>query len=61
MLNDELRIEDEPRLEEVAALDDRLDGHNVVATGCNAGRWRTVRSRVYKCQTCGKEITQRTA
>ena len=42
MLNDELRIEDEPRLEEVAALDDRLYRHNVGATGCDDGRWLAI-------------------
>jgi GNAT superfamily N-acetyltransferase len=42
MPNDELRIEDEPRLEEVAALDDRLYRHNVGATGCADGRWLAI-------------------
>ena len=42
MLNDELRVEEEPRLEEVAALGDRLHRHNVVVTGCDDGRWLAI-------------------
>ena len=38
----ELRIEDEPRQEEVVALDDRLHRHNVAATGCDDGRWLAI-------------------
>ena len=42
MTADELRIEDEPRLEEVAALDDRLYRHNVAVTGWDDGRWLAI-------------------
>ena len=42
MTSDELRVEDEPRLEEVAALDDQLYRHNVAVTGCNDGRWLAI-------------------
>lgn len=41
-MNQELRVEDEPRLEEVAALDDRLYRHNIVVTGCADGRWLAI-------------------
>ena len=41
-MSDALVVEDEPRLEEVAALDDRLHRHNVVATGCDNGRWLAI-------------------
>ena len=41
-MNDALRVEDEPRLEEVAALDDHLYRHNVLATGCGDGRWLAI-------------------
>jgi GNAT superfamily N-acetyltransferase len=40
--DDELRIEDDPRLEEVAALEDRLYRYNVVVTGCDDGRWLAI-------------------
>lgn len=42
MMSDELRVEDEPRLEEVAALEDRLYRHNVTVTGCDDGRWLAI-------------------
>jgi GNAT superfamily N-acetyltransferase len=42
MMDDELRIEDEPRQAEVAALDDRLYRHNVAVTGCDDGRWLAI-------------------
>jgi len=38
----EIIIQDEPRLEEVAALDDRLYEYNVAATGCADGRWLAI-------------------
>ena len=38
----EIVIQDEPRLEEVAALDDRLYEYNVAATGCADGRWLAI-------------------
>ena len=41
-MNGELRVEDEPRLEEVAALEDRLHQHNVAVTGCGDGRWLAI-------------------
>jgi GNAT superfamily N-acetyltransferase len=40
--DDELRVEDEPRLQEIAALEDRLYQHNVPATGCDDGRWLAI-------------------
>ena len=39
---DELVIEDEPRLEEVAALDERLYRYGVSVTGRNDGRWLAI-------------------
>jgi GNAT superfamily N-acetyltransferase len=39
---DELAIEDEPRLEEVAALDERLYRYNVARTGHDDGRWLAI-------------------
>ena len=41
-MNDELEIEDEPRHEEVAALEDRLHRHNVAVTGCGDARWLAI-------------------
>ena len=41
-MNEELRVEDEPRLQEVAALEDRLYQHNVAVTGCDDGRWLAI-------------------
>jgi GNAT superfamily N-acetyltransferase len=41
-MEDELRIVDDPRHEEVAALDDRLYQHNVAVTGCDDGRWLAI-------------------
>ena len=41
-MNEELRVEDEPRLQEVAALEDRLYQHNVTVTGCGDGRWLAI-------------------
>ena len=41
-MDDELRIEDEPRQAEVAALEDRLHRHNVAATGFDDGRWLAI-------------------
>jgi hypothetical protein len=40
--NNELHVEDEPRLEDVAALDDRLYQHNAAVTGCDNGRWLAI-------------------
>ena len=42
LADDKLRIEDEPRPEDVAALDDRLYRHNAAVTGCDDGRWLAI-------------------
>jgi GNAT superfamily N-acetyltransferase len=42
MVPDELRVEDEPRLEDMAALDERLHEYNVRATGHADGRWLAI-------------------
>jgi GNAT superfamily N-acetyltransferase len=42
VIDDELRIEDEPRLEEVATLDERLHQYNVARTGRDDGRWLAI-------------------
>ncbi len=42
MTADALRIEDEPRLEEVAALDDLLYRYNVAVTGWDDGQWLAI-------------------
>ena len=42
MTADELRVETEPRLEDVAALDDHLYRHNVAVTGWDDGRWLAI-------------------
>ena len=42
MVRDELVVEDDPRLEEVAALDDRLYRYNAAATGHDDGRWLAI-------------------
>jgi GNAT superfamily N-acetyltransferase len=42
IMNDELRIEDDPRQAEVAALEDRLHRYNVAATGHDDGRWLAI-------------------
>ena len=41
-MDDELRIEDEPRREDVAALDDRLYRYSAAVTGCDNGRWLAI-------------------
>jgi len=41
-MHDDLRIEDEPRLADVAALDDRLYRYNAAVTGCDDGRWLAI-------------------
>jgi GNAT superfamily N-acetyltransferase len=38
----ELIIEDDPRLEEVGQLDDRLYRYNAAVTGCDNGRWLAI-------------------
>ena len=38
MLDDELRIEDDPRPEDVATLSERLYEHNASVTGCHDGQ-----------------------
>ena len=38
----ELRVEDEPPPEDVAALNDQLYRHNAAVTGCDNGRWLTI-------------------
>jgi GNAT superfamily N-acetyltransferase len=40
--DDDLRIEDEPRREDVALLHARLYEYNVAATGVDDGRWLTI-------------------
>jgi GNAT superfamily N-acetyltransferase len=42
MPDDELRIEDEPRSEDVALLGDRLYEHNAAVVGCDDGRWLAI-------------------
>ena len=42
MVNDELRVEDAPRPEDVAALDDRLYQYNATVTGHDDGRWLAI-------------------
>jgi GNAT superfamily N-acetyltransferase len=42
MIPHELVVEDEPRLEEVAALDEQLHRYNVSATGHADGRWLAI-------------------
>jgi GNAT superfamily N-acetyltransferase len=42
MVRDELVVEDEPRLEDVAALDEQLHRFNVSATGHDDGRWLAI-------------------
>ena len=41
-MDEDLRIESEPRLEEVAALDERLYRHSAAVTGCDDGRWLAI-------------------
>lgn len=41
-MDDELTIEDEPRREDVAALDDRLYRYSAAVTGCDNGRWLAI-------------------
>jgi GNAT superfamily N-acetyltransferase len=41
-MDDELRIEDEPRREDVAALDDRLYRYGAAVTGSDDGRWLAI-------------------
>jgi hypothetical protein len=40
--DDDLRIETDPRLEDVAALDHHLYQHNAAVTGCNDGQWLAI-------------------
>ena len=42
MVPDELAVEDEPRPEEAAALDERLHQYTVSATGRDDGRWLAI-------------------
>jgi GNAT superfamily N-acetyltransferase len=42
MTDDELRVEDAPRLEDIAALNDRLYRHNAAVTGCDDGEWLAI-------------------
>src|SRR5262245_1737555 len=42
MVPHELVVEEEPRLEEIAALDDRLYRYNASATGHHDGRWLAI-------------------
>jgi GNAT superfamily N-acetyltransferase len=41
-MDDELRIEDDPRQAEVAALEEQLHRHNLAVTGCDDGRWLAI-------------------
>jgi GNAT superfamily N-acetyltransferase len=41
-VNDELRVEDEPRSEDVTTLNERLYQYNVAVTGCDDGRWLAI-------------------
>ena len=42
MVPHELVVEDDPRLEEIAALDERLYRYNASATGHDDGRWLAI-------------------
>ena len=42
MAEDEFQVEDQPSLEEVAMLFDRLHRHNAAVTGCDDGRWLAI-------------------
>jgi GNAT superfamily N-acetyltransferase len=42
MGDEELLVESEPRLEDVAALDDHLYRHNAAVTGCDDGQWLAI-------------------
>lgn len=42
MTDDELHVEDEPRREDIAALDERLHEYNAAVTGCHDGRWLAI-------------------
>jgi len=42
MTTDELRVVDDPRPEEVVALDEHLHRHNVHVTGRDDGRWLAI-------------------
>lgn len=42
MIDDPLRIEDDPRREEMARLDDRLYEYSARATGIDDGRWLAI-------------------
>ena len=41
-MGDELKIEDEPRREDMAVLDERLYEFNAAATGIDDGRWLAI-------------------
>lgn len=41
-MNDGLRVEDDPRREDVTALNDRLYEHNAAVTGWHNGRWLAI-------------------
>ena len=45
-LSFELRVDDDPSPEDVAALNEQLYRHNAAITGCDNGRWLTVLARV---------------
>jgi GNAT superfamily N-acetyltransferase len=42
MTSEDLRVDDDPPLEEVARLDDRLYEFNAAATGTHDGRWLAI-------------------
>ena len=41
-MDEDLRIESEPRLEDVAALGEHLYRHSAAVTGCDDGRWLAI-------------------
>ncbi len=41
-MDEELRVEDEPRPEDVATLDDQLYRYGAAVTGCDDGRWLAI-------------------
>ena len=41
-MDQDLRIESEPRLEDVAALGEHVYRHSAAVTGCDDGRWLAI-------------------
>ena len=52
MIDDELRVEDEPRPEDVARLGDRLYEFNAAASGVDDGRWLSIFVRDGASEIC---------